>query len=80
MELEQLSETFEKHEISGGLLFGLSEGEIRQELHVEKLADRKRLAAAIAQLRRRDRWWARWSASWGRWVVVRVRDRGSGQG
>ena len=27
-----------QHEISGGLLFGLSEGEIRQELHVEKLA------------------------------------------
>ena len=29
---------FAQNEISGGLLFGLSEGEIRQELHVEKLA------------------------------------------
>ena len=55
VELTQLSQNFAKHDISGGLLFQLTESEIRQELLVEKLADRKRLAAEIAALRARER-------------------------
>ena len=49
-------------------------GEIATDLHVEKLADRKRLAAEIALLRQRSRWWWRW---WER-VVGRWRRRSSG--
>lgn len=68
VELAQLSDNFAKHDISGDLLFQLSESDIRQELHVEKLADRKRLTAEIAALRRRDRWWVRQWVPWGRWL------------
>ena len=74
VELGQLADSFAKHGISGGLLFELTSGEIASDLHVEKLADRKRLAAEIALLRRRSRWWWRW---WER-VAGRWRRRSSG--
>ena len=35
--------------------------------------DRKRLAAEIAELRRRDRWWVRRWTPWGRWLGQLVR-------
>ena len=63
VELGQLSDNFAQHDIAGALLFQLTAGEIATDLGVDKLADRKRLAAEIAALRRRDRWWVRWWAS-----------------
>lgn len=74
VELGQLADSFAKHGITGGLLFDLTSGEIASDLNVEKLADRKRLAAEIALLRRRSRWWWRW---WER-IAGRWRRRSSG--
>lgn len=66
--LEPLAESFTKHAIDGALLFNLTPAEIATDLQVDRLADRKRLAAEIAALRRANRWWRRWWRAVVRWL------------
>ena len=79
VELGQLSDNFAQHDIAGALLFQLTAGEIATDLGVDKLADRKRLAAEIAALRRRDRWWVRWWEAAKRWWLRRRARRPAAQ-
>ena len=68
IELAEHVESFTKHKISGTLLLQLTEGEIATDLKIERLADRKRLAAEINALQRRKHWWSPMSWIRDRWA------------
>lgn len=46
------TEAFQDHDISGAVLLSLTEAELREELGMERLGQRKRLLLLIQQLRK----------------------------